>query len=203
MSELLRTCAHWQAGKLASWLSALRVDFMSFHPTVSIFCTPQSVCLSLCLFVCLSRCHASFFLEACHLKVEKGWHSGRRPPLYDSAASWPSKHDSSSSSLPFPHLEALLVSFKRETPNAQHHPPKGTEWFTNEQYSSMPNIIVTIFIPRSAWMHLYPNWRRGKTGIFLISLWITLAQSVCLSSFVFWQWCNTFQRVLKIELILS
>ena len=153
MSEIVSWCAHvhigklaswqagklaswcagklvsWQAGGLASWLSALCVDFTSFHPTVSIFCTPfrQSVCLSSCLFVCLSRCHASFFLEACHLNVEKGWHSGRGPPLYDSAASWPSKYDSSSSSLPFPHLEALLVSFKREIPNAQHHPPKGTE----------------------------------------------------------------------------
>ena len=138
-SELFRTLAKESTcsilgNEYASWRASGGV----FHESILCALIPQChfsvcptappcICLSTCLSICLSRCHASFFLEACHLNVEKGWHSGRWPPLSNPAASQPLRHDSSSSSLPFPLLEALLVSFTREIPNSQHHPPKGTE----------------------------------------------------------------------------
>ena len=123
-----------RAGEQVAECFTSRFCVLSSH-SVIFLCAPLPhrlsvcllVCLSTCLSICLSRCHASFFLEACHLNVEKGWHSGRWPPLSNPAASQPLRHDSSSSSLPFPHLEPLLVSFTREIPNSQHHPPKGTE----------------------------------------------------------------------------
>lgn len=80
---------------------------LSVCPAVSIFfCVLTSVSsIPFCLSV--SRCHAAFHLEACHLNFERGWQSGNRPLALGIVVSL-SLRDSSSQLLliipPFPGL---------------------------------------------------------------------------------------------------
>ena len=68
---------------LTVYLVSLSVGLSAVLPHLCLFDIARQ--LSLCLSFD-SRCHAPFFLEACHLNVERGWQSAQWPPLSDAAA---------------------------------------------------------------------------------------------------------------------